>query len=82
MLWIILALSLISAAPVLLFTIGALISECGAIPIAVASGVVLLACVALPAVIALCTALLALTGLAVYKMAVEAADDTTETTRS
>ena len=58
MIWIILALGLITAAPILMFAAASLMTELGLIPVVVAGFISLVAFSALPLPIALCTVLL------------------------
>ena len=78
MIWVILALSLITAAPILMFATASLMTEFGLIPVTVAGFVTIVAFASLPFIVALCTTFIVLAVLIVCRIA--GRDDTTDTT--
>ena len=77
MIWVILALGMITAAPIVMFAVASLMTEFGLIPVVVAGFISLVAFSALPLPIALCTVLLTGAVLIVCRIAGRD-DDTTD----
>ena len=78
MIWIILALGLITAAPILMFATASLMTEFGLIPVTVAGFIAIVAFASLPFIIALCTTFMVGAVLIVCRIA--GRDDDADTT--
>ena len=74
MIWLILALGMITAAPIILFALASLSCEFGLIPVVTAGFIGIAAFSALPPIIAACTTLIVLAVLIVCRQCVDNGD--------